>query len=199
MRTLIIETSTRRGCVALAEDGSIIKQIELPLGLTNSLHLLPAIKELVEVDTLERIVVGVGPGSYTGIRVGAVTAKTLAYALDIPLYGVPTLAGFRSEKGPFAAILDAKISGVYLMLEGGEPQVLPLDEALEKLKQVSTLVTSDENSLRKKLPDDQWDWVEQAPEPLALLEAIKEPSSPDSLELLYLRKTQAELNLNDKS
>lgn len=220
MQTLVIETSTERGIVACLNKKAIIFSKELPFSLQNAQYLLPMLQQALSeaqicVDNFSLIVVGVGPGSYTGIRVGAMIAKTLSFACSIPLVGVCTLDAFVPDKeGTYAAVIDAKIGGVYMqtgLLSEGKitqqsgPIVCPLSEAISTLKSCKTLVTSNATLLRPKLealfPEGipQWSWQECYPsvERMAFLGEEKfhkgEWSQDGRLELLYMRKTQAEL------
>jgi tRNA threonylcarbamoyladenosine biosynthesis protein TsaB len=218
MLTLLIETSTERGVVAILEGLKLISKIELPFGLSNSSYLLPAIENQshthrLTIKDFQLIVVGVGPGSYTGIRVAATTAKSLAYASRLPLIGVCSLEGFTPEnEGPFAALIDAKIGGAYLlkgMMQKGKcsysvaPAVFPLEKLQVELQDITTIVTPNSKIIKTKLeelfPDSNWKWEECCPNPIQIVATgIYKfengiASDVNSLELLYLRKTQAEL------
>lgn len=217
MLTLLIETSTERGVVAILKDRQIVAHVELPFGYSNSTYLIPTIdKQLKEhhlaIKDFGLIVTGVGPGSYTGIRVGATVAKTFAYACKIPLVGVCSLEGFcPCDEGPFAALIDAKMGGAYVLKgvhEQGhctytsEPKACPLEEL--QLDSVKTIVTPSGATLKEKLPNGPWKWEEKAPDPLQLVErAIHKMEAgckvdPEALELMYLRKTQAEIEREQK-
>ncbi len=183
MDVLIIETSTERGIVAFYRHGERVFFEELPFGYRSSRLLLPSIErgfeELgIKPKDLTYIAVGVGPGSYTGMRLGAIVAKTLAFACDIPLVGVCSLNGFLPKKEcKFAAIVDAKISGAYVLI--GEklgdqatyystPEVYILERLKKKLEGITTLVTPHATTLQAKLhiifPDVTWKWEERPPE-----------------------------------
>ena len=87
---LLIDTATERGIVSIFDQETQLFHADLPYGLNNSKHLLPKIQEGLlslglEPKDLHCIACGTGPGSYTGMRVGAMTAKTLSFALEIPL------------------------------------------------------------------------------------------------------------------
>lgn len=211
MISLIIETSTEKGAAALFKDGKEAARIDLPVGMQNSQHLIPELEKLlqgtgVNLKDLSFIGVGIGPGSYTGMRVGAMVAKTLSYALKIPLVGVTSLEAFLPEKG--AAVIDAKIGGVYVLMEEGEPQVLPLPEAARVLGDVTHLATPTIEPLRTKLESGntkQWTWEEWKPN-LSRLNLSAQAkfkagdySQDGQLTLLYLRKTQAEIERDQKS
>lgn len=95
LRSLLIETSGNTGYVGLAVGNQLVQQSMLATGRQHIRDLMPQCQQLCQQQgwkpaDLQAIVVSTGPGSYTGLRVGIMTAKTLAYALNIPLIGVPT-------------------------------------------------------------------------------------------------------------
>lgn len=76
---------------------------------------------------LEAVAVGVGPGSYTGTRVGVAAAKGLSFPRSLPLIGFCSLEGFVSEKeGVFASMIDAKLGGSYVLLQQREGKAVTL-------------------------------------------------------------------------
>jgi tRNA threonylcarbamoyladenosine biosynthesis protein TsaB len=96
MRVLAIETSGQICGVAVADERGLAGAVEFRHQMSLSRRLLPAIDQLLAlIETpltdLEGVAVSLGPGSFTGLRVGVTTAKTLAWALSLPLAGVPTL------------------------------------------------------------------------------------------------------------
>jgi tRNA threonylcarbamoyladenosine biosynthesis protein TsaB len=96
MFTLAIETSGPLGSVALFESGTVLGEQSLELGRQHGQSLIPTIRDLLSsCGTLPRnldvVAVSIGPGSYTGLRVGVVCAKTLAYAANCQLVAVDTL------------------------------------------------------------------------------------------------------------
>lgn len=212
MYSLVIDASTERAVAALASHGKVIQKKELPHGNHGSRHLMPAIVEIFEVSgltpqELDYIVVGVGPGSYTGMRVAAAIGKSLSFSLQRPLVGVSTLMGLIPEnrQGPFAAILDARFAGVYLMkgvcdVEGISwsmvPTVVGLKEVGEALKEVSLLITTDKKRLSERLTK-VYEWEEKAPDAGELAhqghKKFVAGDFSDDLEILYLRPTQAEV------
>ena len=91
-----IETSGRTGSIAVARDGELLSERSLSAsGRRHARTLIPEIGELLAslgltLGQIDAIAVSLGPGSFTGLRVGAVCAKTLAYALNVPVIGVDT-------------------------------------------------------------------------------------------------------------
>jgi tRNA threonylcarbamoyladenosine biosynthesis protein TsaB len=96
MKILGIESSGLQGSIALLQDEQLRKEINLKDGMVHGKYLAPSIKKALQscgwrIKSINLIAVDIGPGSYTGLRIGLATAKTLAYALDIPLIGVSSL------------------------------------------------------------------------------------------------------------
>jgi tRNA threonylcarbamoyladenosine biosynthesis protein TsaB len=109
-RTLLLETSQRLGRVALAERDRIVGEHVLDESRRHARDLAPAVKELLaEQDwparSLEAVFVSRGPGSYTGLRVGMVSAMTLAYATGCGLLAIDTFAVI-ARQAPDAEIVD---------------------------------------------------------------------------------------------
>jgi tRNA threonylcarbamoyladenosine biosynthesis protein TsaB len=123
MRVLALETSTTAGGVALVEDGHLVGQCMLDIALTHSERLMAMVDRLLHdcrwlAAELGGLAVSIGPGSFTGLRVGAATAKGLALALGLPVAPVPTLDALAANL-PFADVdvcplLDARKGEVYL-------------------------------------------------------------------------------------
>lgn len=94
MNILAIETATRAASVALTAEDMILAEITQEAKLTHSETLLPQIDEIIRVagvDKVDAVAVSIGPGSFTGLRIGLAAAKALAYAWRIKIIGVSTL------------------------------------------------------------------------------------------------------------
>ena len=125
MRVLAVETSTLAGGVALLDGDVLVGQYLLDVRDTHSERLMVALDRLLgdagwTVHDLEGLAVAVGPGSFTGLRVGLSTVKGLAVALGVPVAAVPTLDAMAASL-PFAAlpvcpVLDARKGEVYASL-----------------------------------------------------------------------------------
>ena len=111
MSILAIDTASSVSSVAVASEGKLQAEVTVEAGRTHSETLLSHIEGAlsfagVERSTLRGVAVSIGPGSFTGLRIGLATAKAIAYGLDIPLVGISTLA---------ALALAFPVSGVYTL------------------------------------------------------------------------------------
>jgi tRNA threonylcarbamoyladenosine biosynthesis protein TsaB len=125
VRILAVETSTLTGATALLEGDTVVAECRLSLAVTHSERLLPAVDHVLRVAgvtlaDVDALAVSVGPGSFTGLRIGLSTMKSLAFATGKPLCGIPTLDALAWSL-PFAEslvcpVLDAKKGEVYSAL-----------------------------------------------------------------------------------
>ena len=125
MRLLALETATLAGGAALLEDGRLVGESRLNIKLTHSERVLAVVDRLLhdcawEIASLRGLTVSIGPGSFTGLRVGAATAKGLALALDVPVAPVPTLDALAATlpfaDAPVVPLLAARKNEVYCSL-----------------------------------------------------------------------------------
>jgi tRNA threonylcarbamoyl adenosine modification protein YeaZ len=217
MLSLILDASTDRGVIAISNGEEILFSKALAFGYQNSKYLLSELEQAfkvlgLETKDLQLMIAGVGPGSYTGIRVGAMVVKTLSFVHRIPLVAVSSLMGFIPEQeGKFAVLLDAKIGGVYLlkgMREGdqvtylADPILCALDKLSVFLEDVSIILGPTILALKKKIEpllNGEKKWQEIGPNPSHLQKLGQKKfeqgdySRDGQLELIYLRKTQAEI------
>ncbi len=108
---LAIETSWRIGSVALALDGRVVARRFLARPREHGARLTPSVEELLKegnatLGDVEAIVVGAGPGSFTGVRTGAAVAKALAAALAVPLHAASSLAAAALAREVLAGAAD---------------------------------------------------------------------------------------------
>lgn len=154
MNILAIDTSTLVMGVAVLDNERVLGEVTTNMRKDHSVRLMPTVARLLEelripVSDLDLIAVASGPGSYTGVRIGVTTAKTIAWSRNLPLIGISSLAvlamnGMRFN-GKIAPLFDARRDRVYTGLfqgtESGEvrtvrnERVIPLDEWLEALKE----------------------------------------------------------------
>ncbi len=148
---LAIETSSLVSSVALGDSKKLYGELTVQAGLTHSEQLVPHIDMLLAAcgkkkQDLTSIAVSIGPGSFTGLRIGLATAKMMAFALQIPIVGISTMEvlayqGMYADR-LIAVHVDAQKKMVYEALyrfQGTtlevvqEPVILPQEEALQKL------------------------------------------------------------------
>ncbi len=122
IRVLALDTSTVRGSVALLAGRQVVAELRLCSSATHSVRLLRAIKFLLaeagwRLPQLGLIAAGLGPGSFTGVRIGVATSLGLAQALEIPFAGVSCLDALAHRiglpDGRIEVILDAQRGQVY--------------------------------------------------------------------------------------
>ncbi len=205
---LILETSSPRGLISILEEDRILLSQEVPFGVRESGELVPILEEALKklsltVGDFKNIILGIGPGSFTGLRIGASVAKALSFAKNIPIIGVSSLKSFDPLiEGPFGALLDAKLHGVYLqkgLKENGriyyeeEARIYSLDAIEKACESLPLLITSQRAPLLTKLENrvQEEKLKEYAPDPLQMLHlALKQPlknhrQAHDSLDLKY--------------
>jgi tRNA threonylcarbamoyladenosine biosynthesis protein TsaB len=112
MTALIIDTS-QCGLIAISQEGNITHIHTLPSGASLSKNIFQIVQNLLDTTSLDYLAVGIGPGSYTGTRVGVTIAKTLAFALKKPLVGFCSLLTFLPHESA-TAILCAKNGDTHL-------------------------------------------------------------------------------------
>ncbi|SMP67268.1 tRNA (adenosine(37)-N6)-threonylcarbamoyltransferase complex dimerization subunit type 1 TsaB [Anoxynatronum buryatiense] len=154
MKLLAVESTSMAAGAALIEEDRLLGEIRLNHRKTHSEQLLPMVDQLLTLcqcpmESLEGLAVSVGPGSFTGIRIGVATVKGLAQALNLPVVGVSTLETLAWQVSPFKGrvvpLMDAQRNLVYTagyqFHRCGEappeiitpPDVLHIQELLEKL------------------------------------------------------------------
>jgi tRNA threonylcarbamoyladenosine biosynthesis protein TsaB len=125
MLVLGIETSTTQGGVAIIGPDGVLCEAVLNVEVTHSERLLPAIDRAlgearVSLEDLGGIAVSIGPGSFTGLRIGLSTAKGLVYATGLSLVGVPTLEAMAwtlpTARWQICPVLDARKQEIYTAL-----------------------------------------------------------------------------------
>jgi len=125
MLVLGIESSTTQGGVAIVGEDGVLCEAILNVEVTHSERLLPAVDRAlgearISLEVLGGIAVSIGPGSFTGLRIGLSTAKGLAYATGLPLVGVPTLEAMAwtlpAARWQICPVLDARKQEVYAAL-----------------------------------------------------------------------------------
>lgn len=117
-----IDTANTPLSVAIVKNGTVLAEVNSSMAVNHSLRAMPVIEELfatvqLQPKDIDAIAVSEGPGSYTGVRIGVTIAKTLAWTLKKPLYGVSSLKVLATNApyfdGLICPIVDARRSNVY--------------------------------------------------------------------------------------
>lgn len=228
MKILAIDTSTLLGGVAVAEASSgLIAEVRLNIKSTHSERLMTAIDSVMKlsghrIDDMDVFGVAIGPGSFTGLRIGLSTVKGFSFATGKPVVSVPTLEAFAwnfpYSGYPVCPMLDARKKEVYTALfqwkEKGFERLIPeasvsLDDFLAKASGLAggAIVFAGEGALlyRKEIIRLMGERAlfaahgKTVPLPsnvafLGLSKALREEfSEPVSLVPAYIRKSEAEI------
>lgn len=140
MKILAIDTSGLVGAVAIADGDMLLAQFSIQYKTTHSEILMPMLDDMckkihLELPSIDAIAVAKGPGSFTGLRIGAATAKGLALALDKPIIPVPTVDAiaynlYGNEK-VICPMMDARRNQVYTGLYTFVPN-MPEGKSMER-------------------------------------------------------------------
>jgi len=226
MLVLSIETSTPQTSVALGTEQGVIASVVLSWGRGHSETTVPAIHHLLEwsqvdLDQVGGIAVGLGPGLFTGLRIGVATGRTMAQVLGVPMVGIgslDTLAySVRYARERICAVADAKRGEVfyafYRSVPGGVTRettftVAPPERLAAEIvaSGEETLLVGNGSLLHRRVLEAEGSRVELASAtnafPLAvwLLELSvprfqrEDTSRWDEILPFYLRKSDAEIN-----
>jgi tRNA threonylcarbamoyladenosine biosynthesis protein TsaB len=130
-----IETSTPQTSVAIGTEVEILGDVSIA-GKARQESVAPALEQLLrwtglEVSQVQGVAVGLGPGLFTGLRVGVQTAKTLAQVLGVPIAGVGSLEvlahGVREARRRIAAVIDGRRGEVFFAVYRSEPAGMILE------------------------------------------------------------------------
>lgn len=154
MKILALDSSGMVASVAILEDDNLIAEYTMNYKKTHSQTLLPMVDEIVKMtettlDTFDAIAVAKGPGSFTGLRIGAATAKGLAMAIDKPIIGIPTVEGLAANlygvDALICPLMDARRNQVYTgiyrfdgysMITVKDQVAIGIDEIVDALNQI---------------------------------------------------------------
>lgn len=153
-----IDTANTPLSVAIVKDDVLLIEESSMMKINHSLRAMPAVEEAcrkanITPAEIDAIAVSEGPGSYTGVRIGVTIAKTLAWTLNKPLYGVSTLKALAMNgqlfNGLICSMIDARRSNVYAgvyraqgsgLISVIEDQHCALADLLEQLEELNETV-----------------------------------------------------------
>ena len=201
MISLLIDTCTKNACIALFKDKFLLdkcvqsNQIDLS---SNFMVLISNIldKNNIKIEDVDKFFVAVGPGSFTGIRIGVTCAKVMAWALKkevIPFSSLELLATINDNFDYVVPLIDARRGYVFTGVYDSdlncivEDKYIKLDDLLKNIdnKKKVVYVSLDKFDLDVKIPDYKF-------EKIIIKHYNDTPINPHSLNPRYLKKTEAE-------
>lgn len=231
MLILAVDTSTTSGSIALTDDCELVAEMSEPVVEAHAKWLMRAIDELFSaieptIEDVDLFAIGVGPGSFTGLRIGVSTVKGLAWSLDKPVVGVSTLRALAmniTEVGALICpVLDARKKELYAALyrskAEAETEVVMGDRAMAPavlFDEIAGLLgdkspiflgtglneyrDSIESSVKgaKFAPEELWRIKAANIAILATLDGTK-PTKANELAPLYKRRSEAEINVKGR-
>lgn len=218
---LSLDSSAVTASVALTDGDRVIKSEFVNSGLTHSETLLPMVKRVMgdyEFSGLDAVAITAGPGSFTGVRIGVATVKGIAFAGNIPCYGVSTLEAiaynFVDENCVVCAVMDARrmqfYNAIFKVKNGIVSRITPdraisIDDLREELKQYDSVIIAGDGAALcsqnialdncKIAADDK---IYQNALSVAKCVKNKKAIAPSALMPVYLRQSQAERELKLK-
>lgn len=217
MKILAVDTSSAICSVALLDDDKLIDEINLDNGRTHSENLMPLVDEIIRknnlaVNDIEFIACCVGPGSFTGIRIGVSSIKAIAEILNVKLAQVTsleTLAANVENEETIVSLIDARNNQVYCGIFDKEYNLKEealaddINEAINHIKQYNgVVITGNGIEVHRELLEKELINVKFAEENRQLAKNVgkigykklKENAveNADTIIPIYLRKSQAE-------
>lgn len=178
MPYLIVDTSSEYCLLGIAHEAELLSQEIFPHGNNLSKTLLSAIQSLCPtLKELTAIAVGIGPGSYTGTRLGAAVAKSLAYGLQIPLIPFCSARAFIPDDAKEYVFIMPTRSGHFFFMDEEKKGIYPLEE----IQSAKTFIAPDP----QKIPIPS---IKATPNLSALPRFLSTQATcqPEQVELFYL-------------
>lgn len=202
MKILACDTTAAVASVALWEDGKIVAEKSGDSKLKHAETIVPLIGSVfdeagIKAEDVDLFAVDVGPGSFTGIRIGVAVVNALAYATEKKVVEVNALEALaeplRAENLPVAALIDARNGNAYAACYEGEKTLLePCAEAIAEIavKVPENVLTAGDASFNGVLPEESLRLPKAAC--VAVIAARRQNKAVLQAVPVYLRPSQAE-------
>jgi len=189
MLILAFDTATDTATSALVWDGEVLGELSSrPVTVLEDLDALLR-RGGVRDSQVEGIAVGIGPGSFTGLRMGLITARTLAFAWSVPLAGVSTLDALAAGAPGAVPVIDARRREVFALFHGEPvvlpPSALPVESGRTYVGDGAVLYREEIERRRGDVPPDGSDL--HLPRARFHAELARDFAAPDLVEPMYLR------------
>ena len=130
MITILLDSSNTNLSVGIARDNLLLESISYEAWQRQSEYMIPELDKLLKKYDVNRneigeVIVAIGPGSYTGVRIAITIAKTIATALDAKLYAVSSLKTQKDGKNPSICLINARSGRSYIGVYKGFETILP--------------------------------------------------------------------------
>ena len=130
MINLLLDSSNINLSVGIMMNDSLLDSISYESWQTQSENMVPEIDKLLTKHNIDRkdisgVVTAIGPGSYTGVRIALTIAKTIALALDVPVYPVSSLRILKDDDKPSVCLINARSGRSYFGVYEGSKIIIP--------------------------------------------------------------------------
>ena len=193
MFSILLDSSNTSLTVGLAKDDVLLESISYEAWQTQSEHMIPELDKLLDKYNVERnqisdVVVAIGPGSYTGVRIAITIAKTIAAVLPVKVYAISSLRCQKDGKNPSICVINARSGRSYFGVYEDdkvlvEDQILTNDKVQEYIAEHKDFVVCGNASylgIEGKQPDI-------AKELLALKKAVSPVNDPLAVKPVYMK------------
>lgn len=229
MKILAVDTSTSAGSIALLDGERVMTEWTLQSPQTHNRRLLKSIDRYLKelgwpFEQLDGFAVGIGPGSFTGLRIGVTTIKTLAWATGKPFAAISSLDALAATFGfsalPVCPLIDARKNEVYFALYQADGKgridlqipyhVASPERVMEKIQGPTIFCGDGWPFCRKLFSSNLGDWAVEVPAPFQVIRASfvgelarkrfqeQQTDNPATCIPSYVRPSEAEIRYPDR-
>ena len=193
MFSILLDSSNTSLTVGLAKDDILLESISYEAWQTQSEHMIPELDKLLDKYNVQRnqigdVVVAIGPGSYTGVRIAITIAKTIAAVLPVKVYTISSLRCQKDRKNPSICVINARSGRSYFGVYEDdkvlvEDMILTNDKVLEYIAEHKDFVVCGNATylgIEGKQPDI-------ARELLSLKKVVSPVSDPLAIKPVYMK------------
>ena len=193
MFTILLDSSNTSLTVGLAKDNQMLESVSYEAWQSQSEHMIPELNTLLDKygvsrDEIKEVVVAIGPGSYTGVRIAITIAKTIASVIDCKVYTISSLRCQKDRKNPSICVINARSGRSYVGVF--EDEKILLEDCIMTNDKVMEYINSHPNYVicgnAKYLGIDGQE-PDIARELLSLKEVVEPVSDPLAIKPVYMK------------